>query len=142
MIVLEHVDPADEQPTSSRVKADRAPYHYMASIYSFSFGRKGWFATCQESTNTYKGMKRPNYFMGPTLYETVQTEGMRPVNVDQRGLACGDAAGAASSSGAAETCFFWHSDMLHSVSRVCPCATNSVVCRGVKPCLFTLSTIE
>ena len=44
-----------------------------------------------ESGNTYNGMKKANYFMGPSLYETVQLDGVNPVNVDQRGIACGDA---------------------------------------------------
>eukprot|EP00240_Pyramimonas_obovata_P017384 CAMPEP_0118946232 /NCGR_PEP_ID=MMETSP1169-20130426/43860_1 /TAXON_ID=36882 /ORGANISM="Pyramimonas obovata, Strain CCMP722" /LENGTH=52 /DNA_ID=CAMNT_0006892151 /DNA_START=17 /DNA_END=172 /DNA_ORIENTATION=- len=35
-------------------KADRAPYHYMDKISSFSFGAGGtYFATCQESSNDY-----------------------------------------------------------------------------------------
>jgi hypothetical protein len=49
---------------SAQFKADRAAYHYMDRISSFSFGKHGWFATCQESPNNYNGMKAPNFFMG------------------------------------------------------------------------------
>ena len=39
-------------------RGDRAKYHYMASVSSFSFGSEGQgtVATCQESTNTYEGL--------------------------------------------------------------------------------------
>jgi len=54
----------DGEEVSAQFKADRAPYHYMDRISSFSFGNDGWFATCQESPNNYNGMKAPNFFMG------------------------------------------------------------------------------
>ena len=53
---------------TAAMKADRAPSHYMAQISALSFGAGGtFFATCQESPNDYSGMKRPNFFMGPSL---------------------------------------------------------------------------
>ena len=55
---------------ATRQLADRAPYHYMARVSSISFDSVGQFATCQESINTYEGQMMPNFFMGPTLYDS------------------------------------------------------------------------
>ena len=59
-----------------------------------------YFAVCNENTNTYLQTKEPNYFMGPTLYNS------HPQNsntVNRMGQPCNDY----------EQCFFLHSDMLH-----------------------------
>ena len=53
--------------TTSRSVTDRAKYHYLDKVSQISFGLDGNFATCQESSNDYDGMKTSNYFMGPTL---------------------------------------------------------------------------
>ncbi|KAK3258791.1 hypothetical protein CYMTET_32180 [Cymbomonas tetramitiformis] len=50
---------------------------------------------------------KANFFMGPSMYETVQLEGKNAVMVDQMGRPCDEPE-------ASETCFFTHSDMLHS----------------------------
>ena len=46
-------------------------YHYMDKMAAMSFKGDGAVVTCQESENTYDGMKRANRFMGPSLYDTV-----------------------------------------------------------------------
>ena len=48
---------------------DRAPFHYMERISSLAFEPGGYFATCQESRNSYNDLMVPNNFMGPTLYD-------------------------------------------------------------------------
>ena len=60
----------DTSSGATRQLADRAPYHYMARVSSISFDSVGQFATCQESINTYEGQMMPNFFMGPTLYDS------------------------------------------------------------------------
>ena len=80
-----------------RVLKDRAHYHYMDHISSLAFDSIGQFATCQESLNTYEGQMLPNFFMGPTLYDT------RVPLVNSKQQACG----------AGDTCFLIHTDMLH-----------------------------
>ena len=85
--------------------ADRAKYHYMASVSAFSFGADGRFATCQESLNTYDGLtatggENGNKFMGPTLFESDanrRVTSMGKLNCDS----------------SKETCFLRHIDMLH-----------------------------
>merc|ERR1712166_452585 len=85
--------------------ADRAKYHYMASVSAFSFGVDGRFATCQESLNTYDGLtatggENGNKFMGPTLFESDanrRVTSMGKLNCDS----------------SKETCFLRHIDMLH-----------------------------
>jgi hypothetical protein len=52
--------------------------HFQDNISSFSFSdTDAWFATCQESLNNYEGMMKPNFFMGPSLFEDAQTEGQQ-----------------------------------------------------------------
>lgn len=80
-----------------RAIKDRAQYHYMDQVSSLAFDPLGQFATCQESLNTYEGQMLPNFFMGPTLYDT------RVSTVNSRQQPC--------QSG--ETCFLIHVDMLH-----------------------------
>ena len=60
----------DTSSGATRQLGDRAPYHYMARVSSISFDSKGQFATCQESVNTYEDQMPPNFFMGPTLYDS------------------------------------------------------------------------
>lgn len=59
---------------ASLQRRDRGYYHYMHNITGLAFnsvgnsnrgGRDtyGYFATCQDSDNTYLGMKEPNFFM-------------------------------------------------------------------------------
>ena len=86
----------------ARLLIDRAEYHYMASVSSFSFDGIGQFATCQESLNDYRGTMEPNFFQGPTLYDS-RAEVVSLVNGQQQ--PCDEAAG--------ETCFLIHIDMLH-----------------------------
>ena len=76
---------------------DRGSYHYMDKVSSLSFDAKGQFATCQESLNAYEGRMLPNFFMGPTLYDSEL-----PL-VSSKQEACE----------AGETCFVLHIDMLH-----------------------------
>eukprot|EP01052_Picozoa_sp_SAG31_P025263 SAG31_NODE_2205_length_6195_cov_4.592520_3_plen_238_part_00 len=64
-------------------RQDRAPYHYMEEIVSLSFDSRGYFATCQESENTYNGMQVGNWFMGPTLFHSQESD-----LIDQMGNAC------------------------------------------------------
>ena len=74
----------DTSSGATRQLADRAPYHYMARVSSISFDSVGQFATCQESINTYEGQMIPNFFMGPTLYDSRPprgfTDSRRPRN--------------------------------------------------------------
>ena len=64
---------------------------------SIAFDPIGQFATCQESLNTYEGQMLPNFFMGPTLYDTR----VHLINSKQQPCQPGD------------TCFLIHTDMLH-----------------------------
>merc|ERR1719353_1647011 len=84
---------------ASSVKAikDRAQYHYMDQVSSIAFDPIGQFATCQESLNTYEGRMMPNFFMGPTLYDSR----IPYINSKQDECMTG------------ETCFLIHVDMLH-----------------------------
>ena len=83
--------------TSTKVLKDRAQYHYMDQVSSLAFDANGQFATCQESLNTYENKMLPNFFMGPTLYDS------RMDYVNSRQSACQPG----------ETCFLIHIDMLH-----------------------------
>ena len=65
----------DTSSGATRQLADRAPYHYMARVSSISFDSVGQFATCQESINTYEDQMMPNFFMGPTLYDSRHPRG-------------------------------------------------------------------
>ena len=77
---------------------DRAEYHYMAGVSSLGFDATGQFATCQESVNDYRREMEPNFFMGPTLWDS----GARGwTSSKQEPCAEGD------------TCFLIHVDMLH-----------------------------
>ena len=82
---------------SARYLRDRARYHYMDKVSGISFDPVGQYATCQESLNTYKGQMLPNFFMGPTLYDS------RIDLVNSKQEPCLDG----------ETCYLIHIDMLH-----------------------------
>merc|ERR1711871_1277845 len=83
-------------------RRDRAPYHYMERISSLAFDSRGYFATCQESENSYDEMMIPNWFMGPTLFHSDPAD-----LVNQLGEAGCD------TTDPDRTCFFTHWDMLH-----------------------------
>ena len=100
----------EHQTTISR--RDRGYYHYMINGTAISFnsvddsGRTpdrdayNYWAICNDNENTYIGTKEPNYFMGPTLYNS------DPKNrnlVNRIGEVCGEE----------EPCYFLHADMLH-----------------------------
>jgi len=100
----------DDQTTISR--RDRGYYHYMVDGTALSFNKVSdsgrnptrdsfnYWAICNDNNNDYIGTKEPNYFMGPTLYDS------RPQNrnvVNRLGQECG----------IEEECYFLHSDMLH-----------------------------
>lgn len=110
------------QTTFSR--SDRGRYHYMNNMTAFAFNMKksekrlpdqdtfGYFAICNDNINNYVGTKQPNYFMGPTLYDSdVVNKGMLNATrggkntVNRMGEGCGDKP--------YDECFFLHSDMLH-----------------------------
>jgi len=101
------------QTTISR--RDRGYYHYMINGAAISFNSVkdsdrspdrdslNYWAICNDNDNTYLDTKEPNYFMGPTLYDS------KPNNkntVNKLGDICH----------ASEPCFFLHSDMLHESS--------------------------
>jgi len=107
--IVSAVGTADATTFSRR---DRGYFHYMANATALSFnavadsGRDAdkdtfaSFATCQNSLNTYLDTHVPNYFMGPTLYDTSPAY---PNLVTREGAECSDA----------DACYFLHSDMLH-----------------------------
>ena len=100
----------DHQTTISR--RDRGYYHYMINATAISFNhvsdsgrtadRDGfnYFAICNDDPNTYLGTKEPNFFMGPTLYNSYPSDRN---TVNRLGDECRDE----------EPCHFLHSDMLH-----------------------------
>ena len=101
---------------------DRAHYHYMDKMAALSFKSDGSVVTCQESENTYDGMKKANRFMGPSLYDTIPKVGNvktggwpegRDVFVDAGGDKC-DPNGSSDGSTNNPTCFMTHVDMLHA----------------------------
>lgn len=98
------------QTTISRT--DRGYYHYMINATALAFnmvansGRTPdrdsfqYWAVCNDNLNTYLDTKEPNYFMGPTLYNS------DPSNrnlVNRLGAPCSPQ----------EECYFLHADMLH-----------------------------
>ena len=111
-------------------RADRAPYHYMDEVTAISFGRDGFFATCQESLNNYEGNMVPNLFMGPSLYNVNSTFLVDAMGNPNCGKGIGSPGGAGSTgstgstgsdvaassssdSSSAPNCFLLHFDMLH-----------------------------
>ena len=103
---------------------DRARYHYNDNVAAAAFGAGGSVATCQESENDYEGMKRPNRFMGPSLYDTEVKVGTHAVDggwpagknvyVDAAGNGCDPDEDPTSSDDSSPTCFWTHTDMLHA----------------------------
>ena len=106
------------QQTISR--KDRGYYHYMNNVTALSFnsvkasGRNidqdtvNYFAVCNDNLNDYVGAKEPNYFMGPTLYDTDTTsphKAGKKNTVNRLGEDC--------SGDSADECYFLHADMLH-----------------------------
>ena len=85
-------------------RRDRAAYHYMDDIISLAFDDRGFFATCQESENTYDGLMAKNWFMGPTLFHSQESD-----LIDQLGDPCS----ADELQNSSKSCFFTHWDMLH-----------------------------
>ena len=83
--------------TGTRKLKDRAQYHYMAHVSAIAFDEIGQFATCQESLNDYQGQMLPNFFMGPTLYDS------RLPLINSKQTDCEND----------DTCFLIHTDMLH-----------------------------
>ena len=62
---------------SSQHIIDPYAVHFMDEVSSIAFGAALHepttalnFATCQESTNTYDGLREENFFMGPTLWSS------------------------------------------------------------------------
>ena len=96
--------------TTSRSVTDRAKYHYLDKVSQIAFGLDGNFATCQESSNDYDGMKTSNYFMGPTLYDSGIVPTSEDINIDLNGEKC-DVRTYDQSS---KSCFLTHEDMLHA----------------------------
>jgi hypothetical protein len=100
----------DMQTTLSRT--DRGYYHYLGNGTAISFnsveesGRApdrdsfGYWAVCNDNLNTYLGTKEPNYFMGPTLYNS---DPKNRNTVNRLGEDCKPD----------EPCYFLHADMLH-----------------------------
>jgi len=99
-------------------RRDRGYYHYMINGTAISFntvsnsGRTAdrdtfnYWAICNDNSNTYAGTKEPNFFMGPTLYDSSP----RNRNLVTR---LGDACDSGSDTTRDEPCYFLHSDMLH-----------------------------
>jgi hypothetical protein len=98
-------------------RRDRGYYHYMINGTAISFnsvsdsGRTSdrdtfnYWAICNDNSNTYAETKEPNFFMGPTLYDS------NPNNrnlVNRLGEQCD-----IGSDTTDEPCYFLHSDMLH-----------------------------
>lgn len=103
------------QTTISR--RDRGYYHYMNNITALAFNTVkdaarlssqdtfNFFAVCNDNLNDYVGTKEPNYFMGPTLYDTdVVNKVGRKNTVNRIGDDC---------SNPGDECYFLHADMLH-----------------------------
>eukprot|EP00587_Corethron_hystrix_P001076 CAMPEP_0113313180 /NCGR_PEP_ID=MMETSP0010_2-20120614/9704_1 /TAXON_ID=216773 ORGANISM="Corethron hystrix, Strain 308" /NCGR_SAMPLE_ID=MMETSP0010_2 /ASSEMBLY_ACC=CAM_ASM_000155 /LENGTH=962 /DNA_ID=CAMNT_0000169135 /DNA_START=422 /DNA_END=3307 /DNA_ORIENTATION=- /assembly_acc=CAM_ASM_000155 len=98
------------QTTFSR--RDRGYYHYMINATALSFNRVSdsgrdedrdsfnYWAVCNDNPNTYLDAKEPNYFMGPTLYNSFPGANN---TVNRLGEPCKEY----------EQCFFMHTDMLH-----------------------------
>jgi hypothetical protein len=95
---------------TSRSVTDRAKYHYLDKVSQIAFGLDGNFATCQESSNDYDGMKTPNYFMGPTLYDSGIVPTSEDINIDLNGEKCD----ARTNDQSIKSCFLTHEDMLHA----------------------------
>lgn len=58
-----------DDPTAEK-RIDPYALHFMEEPSSIAFGKPGFFATCQESRNTYNNQAPPNDFMGPALWSS------------------------------------------------------------------------
>ena len=67
-----------------------------------------YFAVCNDNLNDYVGSKEPNFFMGPTLYDTDTTS---PNKVGKKNTV--NRLGEDCSGDSGDQCFFLHADMLH-----------------------------
>ena len=76
---------------------------FLTSFYSLAARSYGYFATFQVNNNDYLRMKSPNYFMGPSLYDSNPAGGPGCNLVNLSGEQCG----------LSEACYFLHTDMLH-----------------------------
>lgn len=56
----------EQQRVERRLDAFRD--HFLAEIAAMAFAPDGFFGTCGESRNTYRGLAPPNDFMGPALW--------------------------------------------------------------------------
>jgi hypothetical protein len=65
-VVIVH-DATSENATTQKI-IDNYAMHFMDNVSAISFGKPGFFATTQESENTYNDQGSPNEFMGPTLW--------------------------------------------------------------------------
>lgn len=96
----------------SRVWQDRAEYHYNAHIAALSFDNLGkTLITCQNVKNDYYGMHKPNYFMGPTIYEMYPVGSLYGRPNDP--VASKTPAGGLCDKDGFPHCYLTHSDMLH-----------------------------
>jgi hypothetical protein len=94
----------------SRSVTDRAKYHYLDKVSQIAFGLDGNFATCQESSNDYNGMKKSNYFMGPTLYDSGIVATNEDIFIDLDANKCD----IRTYDQSKDSCFLTHEDMLHA----------------------------
>ena len=99
-------------------RRDRGYYHYMINGTALSFNKVAdsgrsydrdsynYWAICNDNLNTYLDRKEPNYFMGPTLYDSnpVTKDGTGYNLVNRLGKRC---------KPEESPCFFTHADMLH-----------------------------
>ena len=65
-VVLVH-DATSSDPRIEKI-IDPFAMHFMDNVAAIAFGKPGFFATVQESNNTYNGQAAANFFMGPTLW--------------------------------------------------------------------------
>lgn len=59
--------PGTDSMESFRVR-DANANHFMEEVSAIAFSTEDYFATAQESQNTYDGQGQPNNFMGPALW--------------------------------------------------------------------------
>ena len=62
------ISAAYEDTRTSQKIIDPYALHFMDNVSAISFGAPGFFATTQESSNTYNGQGNSNFFMGPSLW--------------------------------------------------------------------------
>ena len=111
-------DASSDSTLTTLSRRDRGYYHYMINGTALSFnkvrdsGRSvdrdsyNYWAICNDNLNTYLDTKQPNYFMGPTLYDSNPTtkDGTGYNLVNRLGKEC---------KKEEAPCYFLHADMLH-----------------------------